>query len=243
MNYSENSIDIFRKVVEAMTFPISIKSVSKSGKEYTLKVCNIYHSQPGFEVTIGGKKYVIVDYSDETTLIVKEDSSLEKNYPPTIAATSFDLYKPYFFHGTPIGTEEQLVKIDDASKKTPMVWMLENYIDEPYDEFSAFEKDVNAKWFFLTQCDPEQMQSPELNHNCIKPMERLAQEFLKKLNNLPARFYMDEYRPQFITHSKFGVYITNKGVQKSMFNDKLSGVELDKPIIVNKDYKCPDGCN
>ena len=124
--YKESLIDIIRAVVQDMSFPVTIKSVSNSGNIYTITTCDIYHAQPEFELIIGGQKYVIKEITAPDTIKVEGLSP--------IVVTTFDVYEPFFFHGTPIQQGVELIQDKKADNKTPMIWLYEQFTETFFKE-------------------------------------------------------------------------------------------------------------
>jgi len=237
MSYTESSIDIIGKVVAAMTFPVKVLSVATSGTKHTLTVCDIYHAQPGFSVTIAGNKYVITGINGTTTMIVK-------GTPAPIAPVSFDLYTPFFFHGTPTQQGVELNQQKQAFDKTPMVWFYEQFTDRFIeDQLSKTEREITMRLFFLTQAKTEKWLTDDSYHNAIEPMRRLAENFKNQLavpQGGVKRFDTDLLTFRMLNYHKFGVFINNKGMEKSLWADKLAGCEMSITLPVFRDEPCPD---
>jgi len=237
MIYKQSTIDIVEDVVNAMVFPVEIKGIATSGTQHTLTVCNIYHAQPGFNVTIDNKKYLIKSISAPDTIVVQGS--------PAITATSFNLYPPFFFHGTPIQQGMELNQITKAFDKTPMVWFHEQFTDRFIeDALVAMERESRIRLFFLTQADYEKWLTDDTYHNAIEPMRRLAENFIDELKvyrvGCEKRFNTDDLEFELINYHRFGVFISNRGMEKSLWADKLAGVELAITLPVFKINPCDE---
>ena len=124
-----------------------------------------------------------------------------------------------------------------------MVWFLENFTDKFFDDAAdTREREIRFRLFFLTQANHEKWLVNDSYHNAILPMRRLAENFIDKLRSLPARFDLISEEYELINYAKFGVYITNKGMEKSLFADKLAGCELNISLTVYKLDACQDDC-
>ena len=237
MNYKESSIDIIEGVVLSMTFPVKVLSVASVLNVHTLTVCDIYHAQPGFKVTISGNDYVIKSISGTNTMVVE-------GTPAVVAPVTFDLYPPYFFHGTPIQQGVELAKEKSVSNKTPMVWFYEQFTDKFFnDQISAVEREVTMRLFFLTQTDTDKNYTETAYQNAIEPMRRLAENFIRQLDvpiNGVKRFNTDDLDYSMVNYHKFGVFINNKGMQNSLWQEKLAGVEISVTLPVFRSEPCPD---
>lgn len=235
MIYKESSIDIIGEVVASMTFPVQITNVASVGSVHTLTVCDLYHAQPGFTVTIDGNEYTITDITAPDTMVVT-------GADPIVVA-SFYLYTPVYFHGTPIETNIELNQENNAQDKTPMVWFLENFTDRFFDDAEdTREREIRCRLFFLTQANHEAWKVADAYHNAIEPMRRLMENLVEKLRASPARFGLIDFEYEAINYAKFGVYINNKGMENSLFADKLAGCELSVSLTVYKTDGCEDDC-
>lgn len=234
MAYKTSSIDLIRDVVQAMTFPIKILSVTSVAGVHTVKACDIYHAQPGFSVIIGGKSYIIKDISGSDTLILLGADA--------ITADSFDLYTPFYFHGTPIQQGMELAQQTQAFNKTPMVWFYEQFTDNFHNNnVEKVERDITMRLFFLTQANTDKWLTDDAYHNAIDPMRRLAENFIEQLS-VPVdnnrRFNTIDFDFQIKNYHKFGVFLTDRGMEKSLWAEKLAGCELSMDLSVFRYHKC-----
>lgn len=244
--FKEDSIDLIGDLIKSLTFPIEIKSVvNTGGGKHTLTVCNMYHAQPGFKVTIAGKSYLIKDITPGSvpqcataTLDVMKIEGDASN----IVATTFDLYKPHFFHGTPIAQGVELSKKTKAINKVPMAWFYEQFTDKFFEsELINKEREIRFRLFFLTQADPDKWFTDDAYKYAIRPMHRLAEYFIEKLKSMPVRFDVDNIEFDMSNYAKFGVFISNRGMDKKLWHDNLAGVEVSfSPLTVYKKNVCLD---
>lgn len=237
MSYRADTIDILRSVVEAMRFPVTIKSVVEdSSGTFTLTVCDLYHAQPTFSVEIDGNSYTIVSVEHPGTLVLTGTAP--------ITADSFELYRPYFYHGTPIATGEELKQEDNAFDKTPMVWALEQFEDVFHrDPDDPVDRETTIRLFFLTQGDNELWTTADAYANAIKPMRRLQECFSDALAADTARFSYVPAEETVKNYAKFGVYIQDKGSTRRLFADQLAGCEMPlSPLVIMKSGICPTEC-
>lgn len=236
MTYREESIDILRSVVEAMQFPVTIINVSSVGDVHTLTVCDIYHVQAGFTVSIGNVSYLVKSFQFPDTIVVQGSTP--------ITAESFEMYRPYFFHGTPVETSAELQQNANAFTKCPMVWAMENFRDEFFDlNFSALERSIRIPLFFLSTADHRLWLTEDAYRYAIEPMRRLEEHFVRQLRSMSNRFLMDEFKEEVENYAKFGVYIREKGMDRNLLACELAGCELKQSAIkVYFSGECPTDC-
>lgn len=247
MHQRRSSIDIIRMVVESLTFPVDIVSIVTTGNTHVLTVCNLYHAQPGFTVTIGGNEYTITEIDAQYADSCSDGGpvyTMTVEGSVNISVDNFTLYAPKFFHGTPIQTDAEITEIPNAADKTPMIWALENYKDHFYDDpENARDRDLRMRIFFLTQPGLATEKTDDRYHHCIEPMRRLQERFVDRLRAMRGDFNTHDWEYEVENYARFGVYINNKGVEKNWFADKLSGCELNlNPLIVLKDGICSLEC-
>ncbi len=232
--YTKSSVDIIRSVVLSMTFPIKITDVTlNSTGNYTIKVNNIYHAQPGFPIAINSNVYQIIDIGNCSLTITG-------TILPIVGQT-FELYKPFFFHGTPRATAldlKQTIEDENALLKTPMIWFIEVFKDKLYKPIEYFDRDIITDLCFLSQADHDQWLTDEAYKYVVEPMRRLVENFIRALQSYPNIFYTENYAPTITNYAKFGVYIKDQGVLQNMFADKLGGCMINEPITVIKEYNC-----
>lgn len=243
MIYKESSIDIIRGIVESLEFPVTIDAaVNDGGGNHTLTVEDMYHAQPGFKVTIDGKIYKITDIIPAVQPdcgVPNLDVMKVTGDAGDIVATTFELYKPFFFHGTPIAQGVELVKKNKAVDKVPMAWFYQQSKDHFFEsETINDERDITLRLFFLTQGKPETWLSEDAHNQGVKPMRRLLEIFIAKLKTMSYRFDVDDMEYDVLPYYKFGVFIVNRGMEKSLWSDKLSGCELAIPLKVFKKPPC-----
>lgn len=243
MIYRQSSIDIIKAVVQAMTFPVTITEVVVNGNIHTIKTCDIYHAQQSFSVEIGGEIYTI-DGISGTNMMAVIGTTNSIQYTFSVPQT-FDLYKPFFFHGTPIAQGTELNQKDNAFDKIPMVWMYEQFTDTfNEEENNTIEREIKMRLFFLSRGNHEEWLTEEAYHQGIEPMRRLAENFVNKLKSFivggQKRFNTDNLQYDIINYAKFGVFISNKGTEKQLWADNLSGCELAITLPVNRINPCID---
>jgi hypothetical protein len=235
MIYRDDITDLLEQVVAGVDPSMQVTDSMDNGDgTQTITVCDIKWTEPGRTFTIGPDTYTIESLDPDNRTITVSPAA------PLIAAPStFNLYQPFFFHGTPIQTSEELQERNDATQKTPMVYLMENMTEAIDDnDESNIDRVSNLRIFFLTQGDFDKWQTEDFYANAIRPMRRLLENFVAELRQT-SRFDTRELGYEVTNHARFGVYISNRGVEKSLFLDNLSGVEMTVELTVLKDLSCP----
>lgn len=224
-----SSLDIINTIIQAISYRVEIKDYANNADgTHDLHVCNMYHAQVGFTVTIDGKNYKIIEI-----LAVDKPDCKRGNWDfmkirgdaDDIEVLVFDLYRPVFVYGTPIQQGVENDKVGNAYLKTPMFWVNQGTLNTKllYDETVNKEREMDFEIFALTQSDHAMWLSKDFQKNAVKPMERMLGRFFDQIKAMPWLF--DQYSLSYDVkpYQRFGVYISNKGFEKSLWNDKLSG--------------------
>ncbi|MFZ9893506.1 MAG: hypothetical protein ACO3FO_06995 [Candidatus Nanopelagicaceae bacterium] len=154
--------------------------------------------------------------------------------------SSFTLPTVYFFHGTVKETNITLTKRQFDTDKTPLVYLLEIFSERFNEDVDEFERVSDLRLFFLTHANFEEWEVDDFYANSIKPMQRLVQHFIDTLNK---QVRVQQIRDYELTNlSRFGVYVNNKGFEATLFEDKLSGVELRISLELRKPTDCSGCC-
>lgn len=228
MTYRTPLIDFLRAIVESMEFPVVIKSVVEVAGVFTIVVDDVYHAQATYTMEIGGNDYVITSVDDETNTIVATGSA-------SITVTEFEMYAVHFYHGTPIEANTEIDKTATRfDGKTPMVFVMESFTEDYDDDIeSIIERKVSPRIFCLTSADFDKWTTANFQTHAIRPMSRLVDNLREKIRTT-RRVDYENAASHTTTHYRFGVYITNKGTEKSLFVDKLSGQEFVADLTLYK---------
>lgn len=239
MSYKKSLIKILEPILLGMVFPVKVFKTVVTGSTggvntIDIYVCDVFHAQVGFSITIGPNSFEIISVDDALNIITVTGTA-------TITAPlCFHLYEPYFFHGTPRETNTEIVQQKDAFSKTPMFWLMETYTETFHDDpEDSHERDSDIRFFFLTQSSFAK-QTEALHQDYLEPMKRLMQNFIEVYNAQRDIFEKWDFDYKVIPHTKFGVYINNLGYKAALFADQLSGIEVQATLKILKKDQC--GC-
>lgn len=232
--------EILEQLLAAATYPVRYKmAVDNSDGTFTLSgICDIHHIQPGFTITIDGVDFIVDDYTQlangDWNIILQAGTASLPIFP-----RFFFLYKPFFFHGTPIQQEVELTKIP-LDGKTPMVYLMEPFVTvHDYSVMTSIDRRCTFTLCFLTQADIPKWLTEDFYHNAIKPMYNLAQDFWEIIINSNL-FYNARQKSDITFHSKFGINIKQLGTPKLYFSENLSGVSMDIYLEIYAVENCCD---
>ena len=233
----EETVDIVKSLVDSMSFTMTISSIVDNGDDtYTLNSCNTYYLQECFKVTYESASWTITNVDKNVSITIKP--VLDSTPIPTTLELS--VYDPYYFHGTVIQTNLELEQISNSGLKTPMIYLLEVLEDTFYNDDNRLERESDFRLFFLTQANFVDWKTQDTYNNAIAPMRSLCYSFIDTLNSPKIISNFAQYR--VINHTKFGVYMTDKGYEKRIFDDNLAGVELRITLPVIRINNCNNFC-
>ena len=219
-------IQILSDVITTTAHTVNISGIVDNGDgTYTLTVDNTYYLHAKTKITINSILYTIDSFVLNTTLILSGVSV------PTV--DSFVLDAPLVVHGTPqkVNGEWQLRN----TKEYPIIWILE-FLKASYDDkfTSAINATLDLNIFFLTDINYEDFDISQHQTNAIDPMANEIDFIIKVIKK--RRDLFGEIEGHVVTnHINFGEYITNKGYDKQILTDQVSGcqLELSLPYVVD----------
>lgn len=226
--------DITKQVqstISKLTRTVTIDIITDLGDGiYRIDTCCTYWLRPCKTITIDSVDYRIQSFVQNESLTIKGDVL------PT--AATFTITPPYYKHGTPIATNNELFHVDN-DQQLPLVWLLEILTQSVFEnEENPLNYSSDLRLFFLDEYDPEDDLTSDLYTDIIRPMQSMVEEFIKEVRKDGIYNDIDEYRT--INWSKFGVYTTNKGSTSKILDAYLSGIEVRITLEIMKIENCDD---
>jgi len=219
-------IQILSDVITTTAHTVNISSIVDNGNStYTLTVDNTYYLHAKQKITINSVIYTIDSFVLNTTLILSGASV------PTVS--TFVLDAPLVVHGTPQKVNGEWQNRTD--KQYPIIWILE-FLKANYDD--RYTSDINTTLdlniFFLTDINYTDFDISQHQTNAIDPMANEIDFIIRVIKK--RRDLFGEIESHTVTgHTNFGEYITNKGYDKQILTDQVSGcqLELSLPYVVD----------
>ena len=226
--------DITKKVeatIGKLTRTVTIDTITDLGDGiYRLDTCCTYWLRPCKTITIDSVDYKIQSFVQNESLTIKGDVL------PT--AATFTITPPYYKHGTPMATNNELFHVDN-DQQLPLVWLLEILTQSVFqNEENPLDYSSDLRLFFLDEYDPEDDLTSDIYTDIIRPMQSMVEEFIKEVKKDGNYNDVDEYST--INWSKFGVYTTNKGSTSKVLDAYLSGIEVKITLEIMKIENCND---
>jgi len=231
MVYQRPTTDIIDGIVDDITFPVEILSSAISGSTQVLTCDDIGHAQVGYEIELSEGDFTISAISFDNNTITVTGAS------PVIAAQTFDLYPPIFFHGMEQETGNTLKNFEDFKEKTPMIWMRENFKEKVMPFGSRIDRISSIELFALTSADYEEVVTDRYT-NYVLPMMRLLEKFVTYMRSRTDLIDIEDVEFETEIYTKFGVYAVNKGMASRLFLDNLAGQAMRIDIGVVRKGQC-----
>jgi hypothetical protein len=181
----------------------------------TITVCDMFHARPGLACLLDGIEYTIMETDRETGTVTVAGY--------TEAPALFSMPAPHYFHGTPTATGAEISRLRDADK-VPMIYLLEIIRETVQGEDSAYVSVADLRLFFLDVADYAKWTTDDHYAKAVQGLRSLADAFITQARKYRSFGKLAEI--DLITHVKFGVYQTDKGHVNSLFNERLTGIEM-----------------
>ena len=219
----KSTVNIVRDLVSNMVFPFTIKSVvDNADGTYLLTTGRTHYLQKNNNTifVIGGNDYTILEVVINESVLVKGDV--------LPVASKFNLPSPFFCHGSIVQVNADNTQIIDMQDKIPMVYLLRPFgeeVDAMDDNDPLIEREPELTLFFLTEAFFNSgWTTDDYDLNAIEPMWSMMNTFIETCKASEGIGKIETYRVE--DKIKFANY-NFKGADTKLFNDSLSGKQLD----------------
>lgn len=225
---SKRTVDIIEDFIDTLDLSGVILSSSHNTLNTTIVVNNLFHARKGMPIFVDNNETVIVDVNyDTNTIVVSGVYTL---------LSSFTLNSPFYFHGTPIATNNHISQAE-SSDKYPMIYLYEIFQEVDQDLYSNLDWTSNIRLFFLDQSNFEDWTTDDHYTFVINGLNNLVDAFISQINESNL-FKQDEETYTRTNHANFGVFVENQGHTTRFFDDYLSGVQVQFTLNVRKCCNC-----
>ncbi len=225
------TFELLKPVVESIPNVFYADNIiDNTGGSYTLETDNTLWLSPGFKITIDSVIYKI------TGMVANESITIKGESLPVL--TEFDIYNPFFIHGTILATKAELKAKEQNNTKFPVIYLHEITGETTIkDVESIIDKKSDYTLFFLVDADFENWLTVDHYRYSIAAMRNLKDAFIEALEASPGKIgFIDTY--ETYDHAKFGEYFASKGHVTNIFDEKTSGTELKITIPFIKNFCC-----
>jgi hypothetical protein len=184
-----------------------------------------------------GNKYKVTEFLfNEWIEVIATVNSIPEFFNSTIVVAPEILY----LHGSPSSTNNEYARIKGTRtlNKTPFIWLLVSYEQNDLPADSSILASYNARLFFMDWANTPKWRNDQHNELVIKPMENLSKAFIDVIEADYTFKRLDGYtrRPR----PRFGVEISDKGSDKTIIHENLSGIDLSVTLEMYDTALC---CN
>jgi len=213
-----NLVDIVKQIVDRIDLNLRVLRII----DERIYLCNTLHLTLGKIVKDeDGNEYRIVDFSFNHWIIVEPVGHSLDFYGGIVECPPI-----LFLHGSPSSTNNEYLKLHSnrTLSKTPFIWLLVSYEQEDLPRDSSVVVSFDARLFFMDWANVSKWKNDQHNDLVIKPMENLSQAFVDVIENDYVFKTLGAFRR--IPRPRFGIELTDKGSNKQIINEDLSGIDM-----------------
>lgn len=227
--------DVIRYVIGNMNNKMEFQSIIDEGDNvYKVESCNTLWLMINDKLKFSGEEFEVIEIVPNEYFKVKGAVLYEPTSP-------IELKRPYYFHGTIRKTNQELNEVTFGPEKFPMVYCFEIFRETFHQEKSdPNERTSDLRLFFLGTSDKEDWLTEEHYVKTIIPLRAMLGEFITFIDNRNGFGRLEDYTT--INHVDFGTFTNDQGKLQNLFDDELSGVELDISLVVKKSLDCEGFC-
>lgn len=218
------TVDIIGDFINSLDLSGKVVSASFDGTNTTLTVEKTFHLRRGMDVTIDGTSYVVVSVTNNQYIEVEG---------AVVDPLLYTVPNPFYFHGTPIMTNNHINGMRE-DQKVPMIYLYEIIREKDKGIDSAIVRESDLLLFFLDSANFSEWETEDHYSQRLKGLNNLVDEFRDQARDYRCCFYLEETEFTRINHVNWGVWRTNAGHERRIFDDDLTGVELNFTLPLRK---------
>lgn len=217
--------DHIKNVVDAIDLTVTVTSVVADGSNWKLLTTNTKWATYG--KLLSGKVIKAMVFNESITIASDTEP----------APGVYTLYSPFFYFGTFLETNSELIKEKISNNKLGMIYLHLNAPEKFADDESTIDYESDCAIYFLVDADPKNWMRSNHIEQAIKPMKSLCAEFIRSLKNYSKTNAANKLTYIENDYANFGK-VQWEGVRSQIFNDNTSGTELLINIPFNKCFSC-----
>lgn len=203
----------------------------------TFKTCDTLWVLQNGNITIDTVEYPVVSVIRNTSIVVTGDLS-------ALTTFSFTVANPFFIHGTPRQTtsERTIMRKDGVKNLTPLAYLFEPINEAFNNELNPVQRNITIRLAILNNYKQEQFTDDIYSYS-IEAMRNYSEKLIDVIKNDVKRVEKDEVTYRFTSYPKYGQFINRSGSTQNIFNENLSGVEINLTIPLKYELNCLNLCN
>lgn len=171
------------------------------------------------------------------SVVTNQSITITSVTTPTVG--TWALEAPFYYFGTFLDANKELVKQKKSIDKLPFIYLHLNAPETYASEMDLVDYESDCAIYFMVDADPKNWLTGDHYSNAIKPMKALVKQFIISLSNYAktnAAYNLTYIQNDYVNFGQ----VQELGVVKQIFSDNISGVELLIKIPFNKCLIC---CN
>ena len=224
------TVDIIEKWLDerldltAMVISVSYDSINDIS---TIEFDDSLHLNIGMTFSFSGDDFKVVSSNaSSNTVTVEGDVSFLEN-------EKVEIQKLFYKHGTPLAINGE-IKLKDVFVKYPMAYLYERMPETFHNALSSLDRTSTIKLFLLEYVNKEEWKTDDHYERVLLGLEKLGRRIIESLKKEKSYFYTEEIEFSMPKHVNWGDYKDLKGNVSSIFDDSVSGVEMNFPLPIRK---------
>lgn len=210
------TFEIIEQIINSMSMAVEVNTSTAT----TINVDNVLSMRVGRIISDGVNNFKIKGIVGKVVTLSPVSHSI---------AWSGDfayLNEPTFLQGEWMSANSEFLMMNNNTfKKTPLIWLVRGYKEDFKSRENNIKFSVSPVIYFLEETPESGWLNSEHDQNAINPMYNLCVEFIKTLQTF-ANIGELNNGYEITDKPRFGVKVGNKGSEKLILDDYLSGVEL-----------------
>ena len=219
-------VDTIADFISSLTISGTVLSGTFDGTETVFLFSNSYHLRENRSFFVSATEYTATQVNAELNQV-----TVLGDFTGLIGQT-FIIPNPFYFHGTPIATNNQINFLDDL-EKVPMIYLYEWIREKEFPETSNLESEANVTLYFLDNANFEDWTTDNFYTKRIYGLRKLFSFFKEELRKY-SKFYTTETDFFIENMTKFGTFQKMKGAVSKVFDDPLTGVQVSFKLRIRK---------
>ncbi len=221
------AIELLKSIWEGLKF--ELKPIEVINGLFTLK--DLKFSRIGSIVIIDNQEYTITFLDKNTKQIQVNDNNIN------VLPSNMELKKPYFAHGTAQMQDNEWSNQRFDEQKFPSIYVREVVREQEFTESSGnvLERESGITIYFLDSVNFSEWTTEDHYNFIIPELKYLKNSYIKEIQKDVRTGKLDSY--ESIIRVNFGIFTDTRGNTQSMFNDRLSAIELGFTLPIYRQFK------
>ncbi|MFA7059113.1 MAG: hypothetical protein EOM59_13510 [Clostridia bacterium] len=150
-----------------------------------------------------------------------------------LASELEDGHKPFYFYGSPVSIQSEMVKTMNASGKYPAIILFNEFQETKGETMSHFGRSANITLYFMQNAGKNWSEKKHID-NAVIPMNSIADLFIELIEADKRFGDVDDLKKTHRTN--WGLILQQASSKRSVFPDVLSGIEISFTLKIKRNY-------